>query len=158
MGSSCPSGPFLLPPAVARLTNDRNRTLGFSLITSIGIGVGAVAGLVGGHLSGWLVHLSPDLSLVGSKQIALLAGSVLAALAILPATLLNFPAIQSPESAKKIYPRSRFVYSFLMALFVWSIGTGGFNPFFNAYFSRHLRMPVKSSAPSFLMAKWRKSS
>lgn len=131
-----------LPPAVAGLTSDRNRTLGFSLITSIGIGIGALAGFIGGRLPASLVHFSPSLTSAGSKQIALLVGSGLAALAIFPAILLRFPAIEQTEK-KKIYPRSRFVYVFLLALFVWSIGTGGFNPFFNVYFSRHLHLSVE---------------
>jgi MFS family permease len=148
LGSAFLNGLFMsfwavsLPPAVAGLTSDRNRTLGFSLITSIGIGIGALAGFIGGRLPASLVHFSPSLTSAGSKQIALLAGSGLAALAIFPAILLRFPAIEQTEK-KKIYPRNRFIYVFLLALFVWSIGTGGFNPFFNVYFSRHLHVSVE---------------
>jgi predicted MFS family arabinose efflux permease len=131
-----------MPPAVAGLTSDRNRTLGFSLITSMGIGIGALAGLIGGRLPATFLHFSPSLTAAGSKQMALLAGSGLAALAIFPAILLRFPVIEETEK-KKTYPRSRFVYVFLLALFVWSIGTGGFNPFFNVYFSRHLHVSVE---------------
>jgi predicted MFS family arabinose efflux permease len=46
------------------------------------------------------------------------------------------------ETGKKKYPSSPFVYAFLAALFVWSVGTGGFNPFFNVYFSRYLHTTV----------------
>jgi MFS family permease len=127
-----------LPPAVAGLTTERNRTIGFSLITSLGIGIGALAGFIGGGLPAFLMHVSPSLTSVGSKRIALVAGSAIAALAIVPATLLKFPAVHQAPTEKKIYPRTRFVYAFLVALFCWTIGTGGFNPFFNVYFSRHL--------------------
>jgi predicted MFS family arabinose efflux permease len=132
-----------LPPAVAGLTNPRNRTMAFSLITSMGIGVGGVAGLLGGRLPGFLTHFISGVTSVHAKQIALLVGSGLAALAIFPGLFLAFPRSQAPERARRTYPRSRFVYTFLLALFVWSLGTGGFNPFFNAYFARHLHMPTQ---------------
>jgi len=131
-----------LPPAVASLTNSRNRTLGFSLITSIGIGVGALAGLIGGRLPVFLTHLNSSLTSIGSSRAALLAGSGFAALAIIPAAWLRFPALPSTTPVRKQYPHNSFVYGFLAALFVWTIGTAGFNPFFNVYFSRHLHVSV----------------
>ncbi|MGH9581350.1 MAG: MFS transporter, partial [Bryobacteraceae bacterium] len=149
LGSAFLNGLFMsfwavsLPPAVAGLTNQRNRALGFSLITSFGIGIGAVAALLGGYLPALLMHVGPSLGALGSKRMALLAGSALAALAAIPATRLAFPAMKQPDAGRKIYPSSRFVYAFLAATFVWSIGAGGFNPFFNVYFSRHLHLPVE---------------
>ncbi len=131
-----------LPPAIASLTGARNRTLAFSLITSLGIGIGAVAGLAGGRLPSLLAHLNPSLAPVAAKQIALLVGSALALLAIVPALKLNFPSFQATLTPKNVYPRGRFFYGFLAALFVWSIGTGGFNPFSNVYFARHLHLAV----------------
>lgn len=133
-----------LPPAVAGLTTVSNRTLAFSLITSLGIGIGSLSGLVGGRLPSLLVRLSPTLSSVESKRVALLAGSGLAILAFIPAISLTFPALeQRRRGDKKVYPRSPFFYGFLVALFVWSLGTGAFNPFFNLYFSRHLHLSVE---------------
>lgn len=132
-----------LPPAVAGLTNTRNRTFAFSLIASMGIGVGGLAGFLGGRLPGLLSHFVQTLAPVRAKQIALIVGSGLAASAALPGWALVFSDKEAPGPQKKIYPRSKFVYSFLVALFIWSLGTGGFNPFFNAYFSRRLHMRVE---------------
>jgi MFS family permease len=143
-----------LPPAIAGLTSARNRTLGFSLVTSLGIGVGALAGLIGGRLPALLVHLSPSLTTVGSKRIALLAGSGFAAFAVIPAMLLKFPSTPQTETDKKVYPRSRFTNLFFTALFVWTLGTGGFNPFFNAYFSRHLHFSVERIGLIFSYAQF----
>jgi len=132
-----------LPPAVASLTTSRNRTLGFSLVTALGIGVGALAGLIGGRLPGLLMHWNTSLSSVEAKRVALLAGSGFAALAIVPALFLRFSASPKREKEKRVYPRGRFAYAFFAALFVWTLGTGGFNPFFNAYFSRSLHFGVE---------------
>lgn len=132
-----------LPPAVAALTNARNRTLAFSFITSLGIGIGSLAGLIGGRLPSMLAHANPSLSSAAAKQIVLLVGSGLAVFALFPAMLLRFPTFQAAEAAKKVYPRHRFIYTFLAALFIWTVGTGAFNPFFNAYFSRHLQLSVE---------------
>jgi predicted MFS family arabinose efflux permease len=148
LASAFLSGVFLsfwavsLPPAIANLTNSRNRTLGFSLVTSIGIGAGAFGGFLGGRLPMLLVKLNPSLTSIGSKRIALLAGSAFAALAIVPAARLRFSSLPAIETDKKKYPNSPFVYAFLLALFIWTIGTGGFNPFFNVYFSRYLHVTV----------------
>ncbi|MGI8959627.1 MAG: MFS transporter [Bryobacteraceae bacterium] len=128
-------------PAISALTNERNRTLGFSLTNSMGIGLAALAGLVGGRLPGFLMHFTPSFTSLEGKRTALLVGSGIAALGSLPALRLKFKA--SPIREKRAYPRSTFVLCFLTALFVWSIATGAFNPFFNAYFSQYLHMSVE---------------
>jgi predicted MFS family arabinose efflux permease len=138
-----------LLPAVAALTNSRNRTLGFSLITSIGIGIGAIAGLVGGRLPGLLKYLNPSFSSLGSSRAALLLGSGCVALGVVPAFLLRFPPIPRAEKIQKQYPHSPFIYAFLTALFVWTVGTTGFNPFFNVYFARHLHITVAQIGVAF---------
>jgi MFS family permease len=128
-------------PAISALTNGRNRPLAFSLTSSMGIGFGALAGLLGGRLPGFLMHLIPSFTSLEGKRFALLVGSGIAALGALPALHLKFKA--SPTAEKRAYPRSPFVVCFLTALFVWSIATGAFNPFFNAYFSQYLHMSVE---------------
>jgi MFS family permease len=128
-------------PAISALTNERNRALAFSLTSSMGIGLGALAGLVGGRLPGFLMHVTPSFTSLEGKRTALLVGSGIAAVGALPALRLKFQASPAPE--KRAYPRGRFVVCFLTALFVWSIATGAFNPFFNAYFSQYLHMSVE---------------
>ncbi|MFL6353288.1 MAG: MFS transporter [Bryobacteraceae bacterium] len=128
-------------PAISALTDERNRPLAFSLASSLGIGLGALAGLVGGRLPGFLLHVIPSFTSLEGKRAALLVGSGIAALGALPALRLQFRA--SPPAEKKAYPRSPFILCFLTALFVWSIATGAFNPFFNAYFSQYLHTSVE---------------
>jgi predicted MFS family arabinose efflux permease len=131
-----------MPPAVAGLTSAKNRTLGFSVISSLGIGSGAVAGLIGGHLPGALLHLYPAFSSIRAKQISLLIGSALAALAIVPGMSLPLPPRSEQKREKRIYPNNPFIRIFLVALFAWMLGTIGFNAFFNVYFANHLHATV----------------
>jgi MFS family permease len=128
-------------PAISALTNERNRPLAFSLAGSLGIGFGALAGLLGGPLPGVLVRINPSFTSLDGKRAALLVGSGIAALGTIPALRLKFQA--SPKAEKRIYPRSTFIVCFLTALFVWSIATGAFNRFFNAYFSQYIHMSVE---------------
>jgi predicted MFS family arabinose efflux permease len=131
-----------MPPAVASLTSVKNRTLAFSVISSVGIGIGAVAGLIGGHLPGALLGLYPAFSSIRAKQISLLIGSAMAALAIVPGMSLPLPPRSDQKNEKRIYPNNSFIRIFLVALFAWMLGTIGFNAFFNVYFARHLHATV----------------
>ena len=127
-----------LPPTVAGFTDSRNRAFGFALITSVGIGIGALAGFLGGQLPGLLLRLGLFSTGVQSNRAALIAGSALAALAFLPTFSVRFPEAVTIHREKNIYPRSAFVYLFLLSVFVWTAGTNGFNPFFNVYFANRL--------------------
>jgi len=131
-----------MAPAVAALTSERSRPVGFSVIYSSGIGVGMLAGLVGGRLPGWVLglHLAPDG--MHAKQLTLLASVAVAALAFWPVTKLRMESAGPEETSG--YPRSPFVYKFLTAIAVWSLATGAFNPLFNAYFERRFHMPLEN--------------
>jgi MFS family permease len=131
------------PPAVAASTTERNRARGFSLITSLGIGVGIGAGVLGGRLPALLAHFGARTGPLEAKRAALLLGSALVSLAILPALRLQFSGTDHSPSEKKVYPRSRFILGFIFAIFIWSVATGAFNPFFNVYFAQHLRVSIE---------------
>jgi MFS family permease len=119
-----------LAPAIARLTSDKARSVGFSVSTSSSIALGIFGNWLGGHLPGW----------VGGKRPAMLAGCALLALALWPSARLRIgPA---PAEGAKLYPRSRFVVRFLIVWAIWSLATGSFNPFFTTFFA-HLRTPVE---------------
>jgi MFS family permease len=129
-------------PAVAALTSERSRPVGFSITYSSGIGVGMLAGLIGSRVPRWFLgaHLVNDG--LHAKQLALLASVAFAALAFWPLTKLRLEST-GPEETRG-YPRSPFVYRFLTAIGVWSMATGAFNPLFNAYFERRFRMPLEN--------------
>ncbi len=132
-----------LSPAVAALTTERTRPLAFSVIFGAGIGLGIVAGLVGGRLPGWIARAGWAAGAAESKQIALLAASVLACLALWMIARLPLGPRERAQRVARSYPAGRFIWQFLAAVGVWNFATGLFNPLFNAYFSRHWSMPVE---------------
>jgi MFS family permease len=128
-------------PIVAALTPESARPTAFSIVFGSGIGLGIVAGFTGGRLPGWMIRAGWAASAAHSKQLVMLAGSASVALALWPAARLR---IQSPPSREtRHYPRIPFIRRFLVAMGVWSFATGLFNPLFNAYFARQLRMPLE---------------
>ena len=129
-------------PAVAALTTERSRPVGFSITNSSGIGVGMLAGLIGGRIPGWILRARVVHDAVHAKQAALLASAAFAALAIWPLTKLRLGSAEARE--KHQYPRSAFIFRFLSAIGVWSLATGAFNPLFNAYFERRFHLSLES--------------
>lgn len=119
-----------LAPAVARLTSEKARPIGFSISTASSIALGIVGGWLGGHLPGWL----------GGKRPAMLVGCALVVLALWPAARLRIAP--APAEGAKLYPRDRFVVRFLIVWAIWNLATGSFNPFFATFFAR-LNTPVE---------------
>jgi predicted MFS family arabinose efflux permease len=133
--------PVIISPAIAQLTNEQNRPFGFSLIFSSGIAVGVLGSQAAGHLPGWVAHMSSLVTAVRAKQIALLIGCGIAALSAWPAFRLKFAPV--PVLERMSYPRNPFLFRFLAAIAVWTLVTGSFSPFYNAYFAQYLRMPLE---------------
>lgn len=140
-GASSVLWAVLLLPAVASLTNERNRALGFSLIFSSGIGIGIFGSAVGGFLPVWAARLQPGLAVAVQYREALWVGCAIALLAMWPASRLG---LRSAPTKDRVFqrPPAAFV-RFLAAAAVWNLGTGMFNPFFNVFFA-NLRLPVES--------------
>ena len=130
-----------LPPAIAQLTCEKSRPLGFSIVFSSSIAIGILGGLVGGQLPGWLARITSVASGGRAMQLALLISCGITAMAALPAFRLRFTPV--PVRERVLFPHSPFLIRFLIAIGVWSLVTGAFSPFFNAYFSHYLRMPVE---------------
>jgi predicted MFS family arabinose efflux permease len=139
-----------LSPVITRLTNEKSRPLGFSIVFSFGIGIGIVANLTASRMPGWFAHLRPLTSLVQAKQFALLAGCSIVALGLLPVSRLVFPS--TPITSKRLYPRNRFLLRFLPALALWTLVTGSLSPLANVYFSHYLQMPLQRIGEVFSFA------
>ena len=130
-----------LPPAIAQLTSDENRALGFSLVFIFGIGIGILGARVGGEFPGWFMRADAHLNAPSAKRLTLLLASFLISLAILPALRLRFAV--KPAKEKKVYALNPFLLRFLMVMAVWGLAMGVFVPFSSVYFSRYLGMPLK---------------
>ena len=129
-----------LVPMVAALTTDRNRALGYSIWSGWGIGLGAIIGVVAGSMTAWIRKSGWAAGDVPARQIALLIGSGTALLS--PLLLILLPLGRAENPAAKTFPWNPFVKRYLLAIAVWNLGVGAFNPFFTAYFSRQLHMSV----------------
>ncbi|MBV9885854.1 MAG: MFS transporter [Acidobacteria bacterium] len=140
-----------ISPAIAQLTNDRSRPIGFSTLFSSGIAIGIFGGQVGGRLPGWVGSVTSSANAGDTKQIALLFACALTAVGLLPLSRIKFSA--APPMEKKIYPSGRFIRRYLAVIALWTLATDAFDPFFNVYFSQHLHMPVQEIGSLFSYAQ-----
>jgi MFS family permease len=138
-----------ISPAVAQFTTERNRSLGFSLIFSSGVGIGVLGGFVGGHLPGRFASFVS--SNAGSYRASLLVGCALALVALWPLSRLKMDA--APPSEPVFRRPSPLLAKFFAAVLVWNLGTGAFNPFFSAYFV-HLRLSAERIGTLFSGAQF----
>lgn len=140
-----------ISPAIARLTDQRSRPYGFSVVFSTGIGVGIVANLVASRMPGWFAQISPTFSNARAKQLALLVACAVVAVGLIPLSRVRFPSL--PPSEKKLYPRNPFIWRFLLALAVWSLVTGSLSPLSNVYFSQYLHTPLERMGVIFSLSQ-----
>jgi len=140
-GTALTTWAVCLPPAVAQLTTEQSRPLGFSLFFSFAIGEGVLGGLIGGNLPAWLSRLQPSATGFQLKQGSLLIASAIVLLGLWPISRLGFGQNSLPE--RRVFPRTQFLRRFLPAIAVWSLVTGAFSPFFNVYAAQHLRLGVR---------------
>ncbi|MGE0882709.1 MAG: MFS transporter [Blastocatellales bacterium] len=125
---------------IAQVTTAEQRPIGFSVYLATVIGVGVIADPVGGHLPKWLTALFNLTGEAQAKQFALLLACCVVSLAIWPAARMRLARMT--DGARVSYPRNQFIFRFLIAVAVLNVATAAFNPFANAFFSKHLRMPA----------------
>ena len=141
-----------LPPTVATLTTEQNRSFGFSLIFGLGIGSGILGGYLGGHLPSWcssLAHATP----AELKQLSLLLACVFVLLGILPCLRLK---ISNPPSSSRGFtiPRSRYLWSFLPPIAVWSFGVGLLGPFLSVFMTKNLHLQLVQVGGMFSLSQF----
>ena len=129
-----------MPPVIAHLVPEKHRPLAFSLWVGTGIATGIFGGLAAGRLPGLLAGAGVA-GVANAKQLSILTGCGIALLAIYPLLRLRLPV--RPVRERGIYPSGPFVYRFFLAMGIWQLAIGAFNPLFNAYFSRNLGFSVE---------------
>jgi predicted MFS family arabinose efflux permease len=130
-----------ISPALAQLTNARNRPVGFSTMFSSGIAIGILGGQVGGRLPGWLGTVAATTSPERTKQLALLVACAFVAIGAIFVSRIKFSS--APTNERKVYPSGRFIKRYLAAIAVWTLAGATFDPFYNVYFSQYLHMSVQ---------------
>lgn len=127
------------PPAVAKLTAEKNRTVGFSLLIAVGIGTGGLGGLAGGWLPGWLQALRATTHPADAKRLVLLLCCAVLALGAWPVSRLRLTESGPASRAWKFDP---FLWRFLPAMALWNLAAGAFVPFATVYLSRYVQLPL----------------
>lgn len=139
--------PICFSPAIAALTNEENRSAGFSIAFATGIGLGTLAGVAGGF-----VPVMLHLSLVNGIRVVLLAACVLTLLGVLPLRSLVFPQDAQPKAKRtiRIHP---FLFRFLPAFVLWNVVTGSFPVFGAVYLQKSLGMQLSSVGTVFSVSQ-----
>jgi MFS family permease len=133
--------PVALAPAIASVTTEKSRARGFSYVCSSGISIGILGSLAAARLPGWIARLHWASSEIASYRVSLLMGCAIVLFSLWPLARVRMSA-PSPPSERKLHRPSPIVLRFLIAVLVWNLGTGAFNPFASVFFAR-MRMPVE---------------
>jgi MFS family permease len=138
-------------PAVAHLTNEQQRPFAFSLVFSLGIGVGALGGLAGSRFPGWFSSRHVIIHSIKPDQLVLLGSCCIVALGIWPVTKLVFSNLRLPVRTRPLL--SGGLLRFLTAIAVWGLVTGSFSPFATVFFAQHLRMALPEIGNAFSISQ-----
>jgi predicted MFS family arabinose efflux permease len=150
-GLSSAAWPVALSPVVAKLTTEKSRTFGFSLVCSSGIAIGIVGGLVAAHMPAWLLQWHVASSTTGSYRLSLLIGCVFILLAAWRFSRIKLGTVEPAE--RTFHRPSPVLIRFLTAMAVWNLGTGAMNPFFSVFFARSVRLPVEKIGTVFAISQ-----
>jgi MFS family permease len=139
-------------PGVARLTGEKNRTAGFSLIISASVGTSLLGGIVCGYLRQWLGMVGFALQPAEVKRFILLVSCAIAFLGLIPVLRLRIPSQPKEEAALDVqagrwnwlraWKLNPFLWRFLPLMALWSAVLAAFNPFANVYLSRELHVQM----------------
>jgi MFS family permease len=138
-------------PALAQVTTEENRASAFSLIFSVGVGVGILGGVACGYLPQWLSSAGFAMQPVEVKRLILLVACGIAALGAVPLWRLRLPLLQAAtpignttqdRNWRGFLSMSPFLLRFLPAMALWTVVVTSFTPFANVYLSRDLHVPL----------------
>jgi predicted MFS family arabinose efflux permease len=104
-------------------------------------------------LPAWLSRLRGISSGVASYRAALFVGCAIVLLAVWPLSRVRATAAP-PREQRKLYRPSPLVTRFLIAMLLWSLGTGFFNPFTNVFFAQHIHLPIRQIGYVFSWAQF----
>ena len=140
-----------IAPTIAAITPESERPLAFSLVFSLGIGMGAAGALAGSRMPAWLAHASEFSGGLAPDQLTLIAGCLIAALAVIPAMALRTQRTVVPPRPGSLF--SPAVRRVLPAVAIWALVAGSFFPFANVFLAVHLRLPLRSVGTVFSVSQ-----
>lgn len=141
-----------LSPLTASLVPQENRSRAFSLLFSVGIGLGAIGGIAGSRIP----HSSQRLGAAGGiegMRGTLLCGVAIAALgAIFSSRIPDFRE-ETPHAERDRHIVPRGSARLFLAIAAWSFVTGSFSPFASIFFTRRLGMPLPDFGNLFFLCQ-----
>jgi predicted MFS family arabinose efflux permease len=146
----CLSGVCFLP-VLARLTTEENRPSAFSLISSAGVSVAIVGGVVCGYLQQWLNKAGFEMQPVEVKRLILVVVCGIAALGLFPILRLRLPLPRASTQIENTHRKRNwrrlmrmdpFLLRYLPAMALWTVVLTSFTPFANVYLSYNLHVPM----------------
>jgi len=143
--------PVALAPVIAAVTTGQSRARGFSFICSSGIAIGIFGSLAAGRLPGLVLRMHWASNEIESYRVSLLAGCAIVLLSLWPLSRVKMAVIAAPDE-RKLHRPSPAVLRFLIAILVWNLATGVFNPFNNVFFAR-MHMPVERIGAVFSISQ-----
>ncbi len=138
-------------PIVAAITGERQRPLAFSLVFSLGIGMGAAGALAGSRLPGWFSRHAALARVLAADQWTLIAACCIAGLALVPAIRVRTPQTIVPARPGSL--SSPAVRRVLPAIALWGLVGGSFFPFGNVFLAVHLRLPLHTVGTVFSVSQ-----
>ncbi len=129
-----------LVPTIASLTGEKDRSTAFSLLFSLGIGMGAIGGMIGSRMPDWFGSFSITPWHLASDQATLIAAAILALVGVFFTTAV--PEQKSPAVSRANPFFSSELKRLLPAVAAWGFVTGAFSPFANVYFAQHVHMKL----------------
>lgn len=138
-------------PAIARLTNQGNRTSGFSFIFAVSTFTSILGGIVCGYLGQWLSAAGIPLPSVEVKRVILIGSCVLVFVGLIPVLKLKMAAEEkqqteshnSPLGWLRLWKISPFLVRFLPLMALWCAILAAFTPFANIYLAGQLHVPIE---------------
>ena len=140
-GATLCGWPICFSPVIAQLTDEDNRSTGFSIAFATGIGLGIVAGIAGGYFPE-LLHAGPfHLGLVDAIRTVLLMACAAVALGLWPMStlVLGRSTCQPGAQTRILHP---YLFRFLPAFLLWTVVTGSFPAFGAVYLQNALGFPL----------------
>jgi MFS family permease len=132
--------PVCFSPTVASLTDERNRTSGFSIMFATGIGMGTLAGLLGGYIPELLHKGGMHSSMVGGIRVVLLFACGLILMGVWPLwRLKSRDHLPASGQRMRLHP---FLLHFLPPFVLWNVVTGSFPAFGAIYLQQVLKIPL----------------
>ena len=142
-----------LSPAIAQLIEEKQRPRAFSLLFSLGIGMGAIGGFAGSRLPSLLANHPLHIALE-SQQIVLLLSCIVVGLGLWPLSHLRFgPPTGTSSANNRSFALSPFLLRFLPAIAVWSLATGSFSPLANVYLAKGVHLSLQQIGNAFSLSQ-----